>query len=67
MIQVSMILNENKLESPGLEVAVDATENFPDNYAVWATLYEMKNASEEQKVEALAQMKRLDPLNPTLK
>ena len=67
MIQVSMTLNENKLESQGLEVAVDATENFPDNYAVWATLYEMKNASEEQKVEALAQMKRLDPLSPTLK
>lgn len=67
MIQVSMTLNENKLEAQGLEVAVDAVENFPDNYGVWATLYAMKSASEAQKSEALAQMKRLDPLNPTLK
>ena len=67
MIQVSMTLNENKLEAQGLEVAMDATKSFPDNYGVWATLYEMKNASEKQKAEALAQMKRLDPLNPNLK
>ena len=67
MIQVSMTLNENKLETQGLKVALDAVENFPDNYGVWATLYAMKSASEQQKAEALAQMKRLDPLNPTLK
>ena len=67
MIQVSMTLNENKLEAQGLEVALDATESFPENYGVWGTLSLMKNASAEQKAEALAQMKRLDPLNPTLK
>ena len=67
MIQVSMTLNENKLEAQGLEVALDATESFPDNYGVWGTLSLMKNASPEQKAEALAQMKRLDPLNPNLK
>jgi len=67
MIQVSMTLNENKLETQGLKVAADAVENFPDNYGVWATLYAMKSASEQQKAEALAQMKRLDPMNPTLK
>jgi O-antigen ligase len=67
MIQVAGTLNENKLEAQGLEVALDAAESFPDNYAVWAILYSMKSASEEQKAQALAQMKRLDPLNPTLK
>jgi O-antigen ligase len=67
MIQVSMTLNENKFDAQGLEVAMDATENFPNNYGVWATLYVMKSASEQQKAEALTQMKRLDPLNPTLK
>ena len=67
MIQVSMTLNENKLEAQGLQVALDATESFPDNYGVWGTLSLMKNASPEQKAEALAQMKRLDPLNPNLK
>jgi O-antigen ligase len=67
MIQVSMTLNENKLESQGLEVALDAIEKFPNNYGVWATLYAMTGASEQQKADALTQMKRLDPLNPTLK
>jgi O-antigen ligase len=67
MIQVSLTLNDNKLEAQGLEVALDAVESFPDNYAAWATLSVMKSATAAQKAEALAQMKRLDPLNPTLK
>jgi hypothetical protein len=67
MIQVSMTLNENKLEANGLEVALDAVAKFPDNYGVWGALSTMKNATAEQRAEALAQMKRLDPSNPTLK
>jgi O-antigen ligase len=67
MIQVAMTLNENKLEAQGLEVALDATKKFPNNYSVWATLDAMKSATPDQKAEALAQMKRLDPLNPNLK
>jgi hypothetical protein len=67
MIQVSLALNDNKLEAQGLQVALDATENFPDNYGVWGALSMMKSATEEQKAQALAQMKRLDPLNPNLK
>jgi O-antigen ligase len=67
MIQISMTLNENKLEANGLQVALDAVEKFPDNYGVWGALSTMKNASSEQKAQALAQMKRLDPLNPNLK
>jgi O-antigen ligase len=67
MIQVSLALNDNKLEAQGLQVALDATENFPDDYGVWGALSLMKGATEEQKAQALAQMKRLDPLNPNLK
>jgi O-antigen ligase len=67
MIQVAGLLNENKLEVQGLKVAIDATEKFPDSYSVWATLNQMKSATAEQKAEAVAQMKRLDPLNPNLK
>jgi hypothetical protein len=67
MIQVSMTLNENKLEANGLQVALDAVAKFPENYGVWGALSTMKSASAEQKAEALAQMKRLDPLNPNLK
>jgi len=67
MIQVSMTLNENNLVDQALVVSLDATKRFPDNYGVWSTLYAMKDASEQQKGQALDQMKRLDPLNPTLK
>ena len=67
MIQVAMTLNDNKLEAQGLEVALDAVQKFPENYSVWATLYSMESATVEQKTQALAQMKRLDPLNPDLK
>ena len=67
MIQVARTLNDNKLEENGLEVSLRAVERFPDNFAAWAALNAMKAASEQQKAQALAQMKRLDPLNPTLK
>jgi hypothetical protein len=67
MVQVSMTFNGNKLEAQGLEVALDATEFFPENYGVWEALNLMKSATAEQKAQALAQMKRLDPLNPNLK
>jgi O-antigen ligase len=67
MTQVALTLNQNKLEDQGLEVALDAVERFPDNFGVWATLSNMNKATEAQKAEAFAQMKRLDPLNPDLK
>ena len=67
MIQVALTFNENKLESQGLTVALDAVTRFPDNYGVWATLNSMKNATAMQKTQALAEMKRLDPNNPDLK
>jgi O-antigen ligase len=67
MIQIATALNENKLVAQGLQVAADAVVKFPDNYGVWATLATMTSATTEQKAEALAQMKRLDPLNPNLK
>jgi len=67
MIQVATTLNDNKLEEQGLKVALDAVERFPDNYSAWSTLNSMNKATEAQKAQALANMKRLDPLNPNLK
>jgi O-antigen ligase len=67
MTQVSRTLNDNKLEKEGLSVAEDAVKSFPEKFEVWETLYLMNSASEAQKADALAQMKRLDPLNPNLK
>jgi len=67
MTQVASTLDQNNLSEQGLKISVEAVEKFPDNYGTWATLFAMKSASEQQKAEALAQMKRLDPLNPNLK
>jgi O-antigen ligase len=67
MVQVAASLSQNKLDAQGLEVILDATEKFPDNYSVWATLYTMTAATGDQKAMALREMKRLDPLNPDLK
>ena len=66
MVQVAVTLNDNKLEGQGLKVALDAASKFPDDYAVWVALSSMTSATEQQKAEALSQMKRLDPLNPNL-
>jgi O-antigen ligase len=67
MIQVASTLDQNNLGQQGLKISIDSVEKFPDNYGAWATLYAMKSASAEQKVQALTQMRRLDPLNPNLK
>ena len=67
MTQVARTLNDNKLEKEGLSVAEDAVRHFPEKYELWETLYLMNSATEAQKADALAQMKRLDPLNPKLK
>ena len=67
MVQVALTLNDNKLESQGLKIALDAVAQFPNNYASWAALVAMNGATAEQKAQALAQMKRLDPYNPDLK
>ena len=65
--QVAATLNDNNLAAQGLEVALFGVKEFADTYGAWVTLYEMKEASDEQKAQALRQMKRLDPLNPNLK
>ena len=68
MARVALALNEYpELEANGLKVAVDAVAQFPDYYYAWATLGVMNLANAEQKAQALAQMKRLDPNNRDLK
>jgi hypothetical protein len=67
MGQAAGILLENKLEAQGLQIATDAVKKFPDRYELWALLAKIPSATAEQKAQALAQMKRLDPHNPDLK
>jgi hypothetical protein len=67
MIQAAGLLYDSKLQAQAISVLVDATKEFPDYYGTWGTLYQLPEATPEQKAEALVQMKRLDPLNPNLK
>ena len=67
MLQSAGLLYDSKLTAEALSVLADATAAFPDFYGTWGTLYQLPEATPEQKTEALAQMKRLDPLNPNLK
>jgi O-antigen ligase len=67
MSQAALVLNQNKFDEQAIQVAIDATERFPDSYAVWATLNSINKATEEQRAQALSQLKRLDTFNPTLK
>jgi O-antigen ligase len=67
MLQGAGLLYDSKLQAQAISVLVDATKEFPDYYGTWGTLYQLPEATPEQKAEALVQMKRLDPLNPNLK
>jgi O-antigen ligase len=67
MLQAAGILYNSGLTAQAISVLVDATKEFPDYYGTWGTLYQLPEATPEQKTEALVQMKRLDPLNPNLK
>jgi O-antigen ligase len=66
-VQISLILNENKLPDQALEVILDAKSKFPDSYEVWKVLASLSNAPAADIAEAKAQMRRLDPNNPDLK
>ena len=67
MLQTAGLLYNSKLTAQALSIVVDATKEFPEYYGTWGTLYQLAEATPEQKAEALVQMKRLDPLNPNLK
>lgn len=67
VVQVSQNLENNGFNIQALEIVQRAALSFPDSYEVWNLYSQLSKASNEQKAEALAQMKRLDPLNPNLK
>jgi len=67
MVEVAGAFNDQQLEKEALAITLDAIDRFPNSFYVWRALYYMKAASPEQKQEALMQMKKLDPLNPTFK
>jgi hypothetical protein len=65
--QVGSILNQNNLTEEALAVVREARIKFPDSYEVWKVFSAIPNKSAAEAEEVRVQMKRLDPLNPTLK
>lgn len=67
MARIAAILRENKLDSLALKTAQSAVRNFPDSYPAWNELSLATVSGSKENLEALAELKRLDPLNPNLK
>jgi O-antigen ligase len=62
--QAVQLFASSNLMDQAHQIAVKGTEFNPDNSDAWVQLYSLPNASQEEKTRALANMKRLDPLNP---
>ena len=67
MYRVIDTLIDNKLMTEALAISNDSIKSFQDEYRVWEVRSRIEGLSETEKREAMAQMKRLDPLNPNLK
>jgi len=63
------LTNIQALESSNLfdlshKYALEAVKWNPESFELWKVLYLVKNSTADEKATALANMKRLDPLNP---
>jgi O-antigen ligase len=60
------IFEQNKFPDQAYKYAKIAVEFNPNDFDSWKILYSISKSSPEEKANALANMKRLDPLNPAL-
>ena len=67
MSLAAQILRENNLPERSIVIAREAVIFNPMNYEAWKELSLQPNATEQERAEALATMKKLDPFNPNLK
>jgi len=58
------ILEQSNLPDLAHRYALEAVAWNPESFELWKTLYLIRNSSAQEKVLALENMKRLDPLNP---
>jgi hypothetical protein len=61
------LLEQNQLWELSHKYALEATKFNPDAYDAWKLLSLLRNTTEGEKITALNNMRRLDPLNPELK
>jgi hypothetical protein len=60
------LLEVNGFHDLAYSLAVQAVKFNGYSYESWRNLYQIKGTSSQEKEEALAQMKRLDPKNPAI-
>ena len=67
MINVVGVFETNGFHDLAHKYALAAVEFNPNSYETWKTITLLSKSTEREKSQALAQMKRLDPLNPELR
>ncbi len=66
LVSSGILFENNKFYDLSYKYAKRAVEFNPNDFRSWQLLLSVTNATVEDKVEASANMKRLDPLNPKL-
>jgi O-antigen ligase len=67
MTLAAQILREGNLSERSIVIAREAVVFNPMNFEAWKELSLQPNATDQERAEALATMKKLDPYNPNLK
>jgi hypothetical protein len=62
--QATQLFATSNLLPQAHQITLDALRFNPDSYDSWRNLYYLSNSTPEEKAEAVANLKRLDPLNP---
>ena len=62
--QAVITFEQSKLPDQALKYARYGVKFNPNNFDAWRVLYAATKSTPEDKAEALANMKRLDPKNP---
>ena len=58
------VFQANKFTKEALELAEQATENFPNSYSAWKILYDLAPEDSTSREQALKRLHFLDPNNP---
>lgn len=67
IVGVARLLRENKLNNDAREIALKATEYFPDSSFAWEALAEIPELPKDDLERAKSQLQRLDPNNKDLR
>jgi hypothetical protein len=64
LAQAVLLLENSKLPDLAYKYAKEGVTFNPDYFDAWRVLYSISKATDADKADALANMKRLDPKNP---